>query len=99
MNQILDKQILEHANGITRRLALRSINDEIVFLSEQLPKRSRVMMTMKFRDGYTNSEIASLIGVVESTIYSRIKRILENEIKQLRKEEHESIRRTNNITN
>ncbi len=55
----------------------RAIRDEIVFYAKQLPICERVMIFMRFRDGYKYSEIAAAFGVCEGTINRRLKYIAE----------------------
>ena len=60
------------------RLALRRAAEELVERSKVLPDANRLIMLMRYRDGYTFAEIATVAGVHTSTIGRRIRKLTES---------------------
>ena len=82
---------LDNLDGMIKRMVLRNINEEIVFLSKGLPIKEKTTLTMRFRDGYSYTEIASLLNFNPSSVSRKINKLLKNEIVKLRKESYASL--------
>jgi len=57
------------------RLRERAIVEEIVSYAKMLPIKEKIMIFMRYRDGYTFSQIACAFGISESTVRRRIVKI------------------------
>lgn len=56
-------------------LRARAVLEDVLRVAKTLPVNEQVMVTMRFRDGYTFREIAAVCGCHEMTAMRRIKRI------------------------
>lgn len=81
---------LENADLLVARIAVRSASEEIAFLSKRLPMSERMLMLLRFSNGYTYTEISAIMGTTAQTVQRKINKLLNTKIKQLRKESYAS---------
>ncbi len=53
----------------------RNVVEQIVMYAQKLPIRERVLVFMRYRDGYKYCEIAAAFGFSESTASRQLKKI------------------------
>ena len=69
-------QEMELAASTDRRISERDVLTDVLRLANRLPTPQRVLVTMRYRDGYTFQEIASICGCHSVTVLRRLRSIV-----------------------
>lgn len=64
--------------GTVRRIGKRYLDEFIVRQSKRLCMRDRTLIKMRHQHGYSFCEMACLLGVADSTINRRLKKIVRD---------------------
>ena len=71
-NEYLLKSGLDHDSQTEDTIDLRFLNDYIDSLAEELPAQRKKIFILSKRQNYTNTEIAEMMGISESTVATQL---------------------------